>query len=92
MIIADMTIIMIKDYEKYYRGNYYSVKKTFGRFLVNKGYAIDRFSPNFEKQMADIRRAEERERNLYRSGCSRLYGRFAERRHRELHPRSLQRA
>lgn len=61
-----MTIIMIKDYEKYYSGNYYTVKKTFGRFLVNKGYAVDRFSPDFEKRMADIRRAEEREREIER--------------------------
>lgn len=81
MIIADMTVIMIKDYEKYYTGNYYSVRKTFGRFLVNKGYAIDRFSPNFEKQMADIRRAEEREREIERKK------REAERRKKEAEER-----
>lgn len=66
MTITDMTIIMIKKYDKYYSGNYYTVKKAFGRFLISKGYAIDRFSTDFEKQMADIRRAEEREREIER--------------------------
>ena len=81
MTITDMTVIMIKDYDKYDSGNYYTVKKAFGRFLISKGYAIDRFSPNFEKQMADIRRAEEREREIERKK------REAEKRKREIEDR-----